>query len=418
VHNYNRELEAPQGQLSREKTWPIDDCPLEGSLRREFEKAVVGRPDIKRTRQLFVRILLDEFCRGRADCFPSNAKMAEKAGCTSRNARGILTDLDIEANVLRLVSDRSITPQRRIVFVDHPHAEHVFQVLSKSPAVVALNPDIDLTRGGARRRAPRMEEIDTPGCTEIDAPREEEKYAPREEEIGAPREEARFPRNVAFKAQHLRSATGTDIDSEIIAPENDLVVVNGDPLDSQGKTFKERLIAEAKKAALERAARTAREIASPPKGKTPARKRATPKYADDLGSPNESEGGSGPAAGAVVEATTLRASAAIVESTVGNEVGSPAGSAEHPSGALACDMTRPQAPVDSRVEHTPENTMAAAALAATVSVDDLAKQASMKPAGPLRKACESCDNARTMLESEYPGYQAWARQHLANCPYR
>jgi len=102
----------------------IDREPISGRARNEFEAALYAK--VKRSHQLVLRILLDH-AGGRADCWPSNGRIAEIAGFTARNVQHVLRSLEA-ADLIRCVVDRSLRTQRRVVILDHPNA---FRVLSR-----------------------------------------------------------------------------------------------------------------------------------------------------------------------------------------------------------------------------------------------------------------------------------------------
>jgi hypothetical protein len=243
---YMSEPDTPQGRLSQEKARPIDNRPLKGAARRAFENKILGRPEVKKSSQFLVRILLDDFCWGHADCFPANKTAGDAAGYKSRNVQLVFAHLDTTVNLLRLVVDRSIRSQRRIVFVDHPNAPDVFRALGQSPEIVALNPDI------ARKRAPRGARNDTP----------------RGAKNGAPRGATECARNVALEAQHLESPTTSTCNLSDITRAHEGAPGVGEEFSTPGR-------ARAKSQPVRGARRRNSETQSPPSEPTLA---ATPQH--------------------------------------------------------------------------------------------------------------------------------------------
>jgi hypothetical protein len=107
----------------------IDTEPLTGKARNDFEAGLFAT--VKRSRQLVLRIILDH-AAGKADCWPSNARIAEIAGYQVRNVQLILRALEAD-QVIRCVVDRSLRTQRRIVVLDHPGAVRVLAALGDQP---------------------------------------------------------------------------------------------------------------------------------------------------------------------------------------------------------------------------------------------------------------------------------------------
>jgi hypothetical protein len=107
----------------------IDTEPLTGKARNDFEAGLFKT--VKRSRQLVLRIILDH-AAGKADCWPSNARIAEIAGYQPRNVQLILRALEAD-QVIRCVVDRSLRTQRRIVVLDHPDAVRVLSALGDCP---------------------------------------------------------------------------------------------------------------------------------------------------------------------------------------------------------------------------------------------------------------------------------------------
>jgi Helix-turn-helix domain len=107
----------------------IDNEPLTGRARNEFEATLYAK--VKRSAQLVLRILLDH-AGGRAECWPSNGRIAEIAGFQPRNVQLILRALET-AELILCVVDRSLKAQRRIVILDHPNAVRVLVKLGDAP---------------------------------------------------------------------------------------------------------------------------------------------------------------------------------------------------------------------------------------------------------------------------------------------
>ena len=107
----------------------IDTEPLTGKARNDFEAGLFKT--VKRSKQLVLRIILDH-AAGKADCWPSNARIAEIAGYQPRNVQLILRALEAD-QVIRCVVDRSLRTQRRIVVLDHPDAVRVLSALGDCP---------------------------------------------------------------------------------------------------------------------------------------------------------------------------------------------------------------------------------------------------------------------------------------------
>ena len=69
----------PQG-----RTKAIDQSPLCGQERFTLERRVLAK--VKKTPRFLMHELFD-FFQGRADCFPSNAKISEVSGISPRNVQ-------------------------------------------------------------------------------------------------------------------------------------------------------------------------------------------------------------------------------------------------------------------------------------------------------------------------------------------
>lgn len=131
--------QAFQRQFSfRHKAQPIDRNPLPGAARYEFRRKILDDTKVKASTRVVLDSLLDDFCWGRADCFPSNHAIAAKTNVHVRHVRRILRRLE-DRGVISCVVDLSIWSRRRIVILAHPHAPKVLDELRKSPFLVARN---------------------------------------------------------------------------------------------------------------------------------------------------------------------------------------------------------------------------------------------------------------------------------------
>jgi hypothetical protein len=120
----------------------IDQAPLCGQDRYTLERKVLAK--VKKSPRFLLRELFD-FFQGRADCFPSNAKVSKESGISLRNVQLLLRQLETD-EIVKSVADPSIASQRRIVLLDHPNAFKTLRALGAVPDWV-LNA---LTPGGAR----------------------------------------------------------------------------------------------------------------------------------------------------------------------------------------------------------------------------------------------------------------------------
>ena len=97
---------------------------LHGKERREWEREFVSR--YFRTHQLVLRILLDWWGHGKAECWPSNESIAAKAGIKVRAVVYVLRKLETKG-AIRCVKDGSLSARRRIVFLGHPGTEQILK---------------------------------------------------------------------------------------------------------------------------------------------------------------------------------------------------------------------------------------------------------------------------------------------------
>jgi hypothetical protein len=124
---------------SYKKTNPIDSRPLKGKDRYEFRKQLLDQTEVKGSARVILDIIFGDFCRGAADCFPSNEAIAQKARVDTRHVRRVLRDME-DCGAILCVFDQSIRSRRRIVFSTHPNAANILADLRKSPFLVACNP--------------------------------------------------------------------------------------------------------------------------------------------------------------------------------------------------------------------------------------------------------------------------------------
>jgi hypothetical protein len=118
----------PQGRASA-----IDQAPLVGNERYVLERKVLAQ--VKRTPRFLLRELFD-FFQGRADYFPSNAKIAEVSGISPRNVQLVLRQLE-KAEIVKSIEDLRVRSQRRIVLLEHPNAVPVMKALNALPQWMA-----------------------------------------------------------------------------------------------------------------------------------------------------------------------------------------------------------------------------------------------------------------------------------------
>ena len=112
------------------RTKAIDQSPLCGQERFTLERRVLAK--VKKTPRFLMHELFD-FFQGRADCFPSNAKISEVSGISPRNIQLVLRQLEA-AELVKSVEDRSVPSQRRLVLLDHPNALQVLKALHALPS--------------------------------------------------------------------------------------------------------------------------------------------------------------------------------------------------------------------------------------------------------------------------------------------
>lgn len=111
----------------------IDQAPLVGNERYVLERKVLAQ--VKRTPRFLLRELFD-FFQGRADCFPSNAKIAEVSGISPRNVQLVLRQLEA-AEIVKSIEDLRVRSQRRIVLLEHPNALLVMKAMNALPQWMA-----------------------------------------------------------------------------------------------------------------------------------------------------------------------------------------------------------------------------------------------------------------------------------------
>ena len=112
------------------KTKAIDQSPLCGQERFNLERRVLAK--VKKTPRFLMHELFD-FFQGRADCFPSNAKISEVSGISPRNVQLVLRQLEA-AELVKSVEDLAVPSQRRLVLLDHPNALQVLKALHALPS--------------------------------------------------------------------------------------------------------------------------------------------------------------------------------------------------------------------------------------------------------------------------------------------
>lgn len=117
-----RKSNAPKADES------LDKNPLKGQERREFERRVLERPEIKGPLHHAVTILLDDFHRGKADSYPGNYPIHRRARVSERTVARWIVLLRL-AGVIAVFQDLSTKWRRRIVFIDHPHAPEILREL-------------------------------------------------------------------------------------------------------------------------------------------------------------------------------------------------------------------------------------------------------------------------------------------------
>jgi Helix-turn-helix domain len=128
------------------RTKAIDQSPLCGQERFTLERHVLAK--VKKTPRFLMHELFD-FFQGRADCFPSNAKISEVSGISPRNIQLVLRQLEA-AELVKSVEDRSVPSQRRLVLLDHPNALQVLKALHALPSWLERFACTDERSRGAR----------------------------------------------------------------------------------------------------------------------------------------------------------------------------------------------------------------------------------------------------------------------------
>jgi hypothetical protein len=134
---------SPARQARPAKSRAIDREPLTGPERRAFEDRLLSNPKVKRSAHHVLSCLLHDYAWGGADCFPGNKAFAKRLGYSERHLQRILRDLEAEG-IIRCLFDGSLGGgkpgekfgQRRIVFLDHPHAQTVLAELSKTSVAI------------------------------------------------------------------------------------------------------------------------------------------------------------------------------------------------------------------------------------------------------------------------------------------
>lgn len=116
----------------------VDRKPLERKDRREYEDKLMDGSGTKAITRLVLLAILDT-CYGKADCFPSNERLAMKVNCDPQYVPRILRRLEALKLIL-CIFDQSIRSRRRIIVLGHPHAAAVLAELARSPFLVARNP--------------------------------------------------------------------------------------------------------------------------------------------------------------------------------------------------------------------------------------------------------------------------------------
>ena len=137
---------------------------------REFEQELIKRTKVKGTARVILTIILDQFCRGAADCFPGNQRLADEAGVHNKHVPRVIRTLE-EKGAFRTFFDGSVRgggkekkfAQRRIVLMGHPSTERVLAELARSPFVRPYK--------GPKDDAPRVNIFDTCRVNIFAAPR-------------------------------------------------------------------------------------------------------------------------------------------------------------------------------------------------------------------------------------------------------
>jgi Helix-turn-helix domain len=115
------------------RTRSLDREPLRGLARRAFERGLLRRPGLKGSRRFLLQVLLIDYAWGKADCYPGNETLAAATGLSISTIKRALHDLE-QMGIIRLVEDLRLASRRRIVFVDHPHAQQVLDGLAAAAA--------------------------------------------------------------------------------------------------------------------------------------------------------------------------------------------------------------------------------------------------------------------------------------------
>jgi hypothetical protein len=97
---------------------PIDEYPLTGQGKAEFDAAALSHPLAVGIRRKVLVALL-EACKGRCDFFISAKTISRRIGVTEATAAFCINELASESGPLAVVLDRSVRVQRRIMFRQH-----------------------------------------------------------------------------------------------------------------------------------------------------------------------------------------------------------------------------------------------------------------------------------------------------------
>jgi hypothetical protein len=134
--SYSTPRPAPRPYFSPDA---IDTEPLQGRGRREFELKVLAMAS--KGRQDILHWIL-WYCGGKAECWVSKSKLAERSGFSPRYVQRILRDFEGRGAtdkkpalpaIIKCVTDRSLKSQRRIILIDHPHALKVIARFDSRP---------------------------------------------------------------------------------------------------------------------------------------------------------------------------------------------------------------------------------------------------------------------------------------------
>src|SRR4051794_18321072 len=119
----------------------IDLNRLEGRDRTRFEKGLLHDPRLHKGHRSVLRVMLDEFFCGKADCYPSVRRIFEESGYPEGTIRRYLAELVAHGIIVRVI-DRSIwRQQRRFILASHPNAQAILDDLRANPNVEFLVPE-------------------------------------------------------------------------------------------------------------------------------------------------------------------------------------------------------------------------------------------------------------------------------------